>query len=269
MKNPHLFLEEKISAANQKLYAAAGLLLLTGLFFVPVPYSVGKSLLNVIGLFSFIGSLLITRSTLPVRQKYTRFRKEGGYRMLKLEITDKFKILRLVQESDDPCEVQFEYYLVSDSVPWRLADELTCIFRLAQPGTLIQAAVLVSKVDREIIDVETNGLDDTEDPVPERLAITGKVASEGKIIQVTKTGYVLESYFRSKSLRYFFVISDNSIVEVDKDTFDSTPVFAFINVRPKIFVSPHSFRKDAAKKLSAAPNGPGYGPYTPKLLDQQ
>jgi hypothetical protein len=80
------------------------LLLLTGLFFVPVPYSVGKSVLNVIGLFSFIDSLLITRSVLPVRQKYTRFRKEGDYQVLKLEITDKFKVLILVQESNGPCE---------------------------------------------------------------------------------------------------------------------------------------------------------------------
>jgi hypothetical protein len=166
-------------------------------------------------------------------------------------------------------KVQFEYYLVSGSVPWRLADELSCIFQIAQPGSLIQAAVLISKVDQEIINVGTDGLDDAEDPEPDRLAITGKVASEGKIIQVTKTGYVLESYCRSKSLRYFFVISDNSIVEVDKKTFDSMPVFAIINVRPKILVSPHSFRKDAAKRLSSATTGPRYGPYNPRLLDQQ
>ncbi len=268
MKDPHQFLEEKIAAANQKLYAAAGLLLLTGLFFVPLPYSVGKSLLNVIALFSFISSLLITRAALPVRQKYSRLRKDGGNQVLELEITDKFKILRLVQESDGPCEVQFEYYLVSDQVTWRLADELTYIFRLAQPGNLIRAAVLVNDENREIIDVETDGLDDAGDPVPDRPAITGKVASEGEIIQVTKTGYVLESYFRSKSMRYFFVISDNSIVEVDRETFASTPVFAVINVRPKIFVSPDSFRKDAAKKLSRGSNGHKYRPYNPRPLDR-
>jgi len=242
MQKPKEYLKQSLDDAKFTLKAGGVLLLLALLFLArlihffvsdrtPEDYDRNEPwwgyVLTGLGALLLIFAIKALSSGWKDLRRYRKYlNAQDAAQEVEIEITDKFYFIKLLPGDHGPLE--YRYFACNHSGHWRLDERVKHYYEQLQPGYKIKAVVLKAGGLKEIADLEIQ----QEAAAPDKLnpnQVQDKIVSEVKVTDYGEEGITVNKFHIAKVLRYYLIIN-KEVVEVNRATFLSTPLYSVFEV---------------------------------------